>query len=99
MTHYEPTQIESADLPDTVTVLGVDGEGQTHYATSPVGGVTVYVGGEDGLQAFDLAETPVDGLEGWIDHVGSQRGWNRLNYSADGFDAHLADRLAAELEA
>jgi hypothetical protein len=62
MTHYEPRTVERTDLPDTVDVLGVDGHGHTHFATSPVGGVTVYVATDDGLEMFELAEPPVAGL-------------------------------------
>ena len=98
MTHYEPDRIKKTRLPDSIDVLGVDGHGQTHFSTSAVGGATVYVGAEDGLEVFELAETPVDGLEDWIDHVDDQRGWNRLNYTDD-WAEHAAETLAAGLEA
>jgi len=40
--HYEPRTIESTDIPTTADVLSVDSDGRTHFATSAVGGVTVY---------------------------------------------------------
>ena len=40
--HYEPRTIQSADIPTTANVLGVDSDGCTHFATSAVSGVTVY---------------------------------------------------------
>ena len=98
MSRYTPRTIESTDIPTTADVLGVDGDGRTHFATSAVGGVTVYVVEGDGVDVFELAETPVDGLEGWIDHVGSLRGWNRLNYTDD-WAEHAAETLTAGLEA
>lgn len=98
MTHYEPDRIKKTRLPDSIDVLGVDGDGRTHFATSAVGGVTIYVGTDDGLDVFELEETPVDGLEGWIDHVGDLRGWNRLNYTDD-WTEHAAETLAAGLGA
>ena len=42
MAHYEPRTIESADIPITANVLGVDSDGRTRFATSTVGDVTVY---------------------------------------------------------
>ena len=98
MAHYDPRTIESTDIPTTADVLGVDGHGRTHFATSAVGGVTVYVAEANHVDVFELAETPVDGLKGWIDHVDDQRGWNRLNYT-DGWTSHAAETLAAGLEA
>jgi hypothetical protein len=98
MTSYDPQVVESTDIPNSVDVLGVDGHGRTHFATSAVGGVTIYVGAEDGLEVFELKETPVDGLEGWIDHVGDLRGWNRLNYTDDWGD-HVVATLTEGLEA
>ena len=98
MTHYEPDTKEHTELPTTADVLGVDGHGRTHFATSAVGGVTVYVAEGDGVDVFELAETPVDGLKGWIDHVDDQRGWSRLNYTDD-WTSHAAETLAAGLEA
>lgn len=98
MSRYTPRTIESTDIPTTADVLGVDGDGRTHFATSAVGGVTVYVAEGDGVDVFELAETPVDGLEGWIDHVDDQRGWNRCNYTDD-WAEHAAETLTAGLEA
>ena len=98
MAHYEADTKERTELPNSADVLGVDGHGRTHFATSAVGGVTIYVGAENGLKVFELAETPVDGLEGWIDHVDDQRGWNRCNYTDD-WTSHAAETLAAGLEA
>ena len=40
--HYEPRTIQSADIPTTANVLGVDSDGRTRFATSAVGGVTAY---------------------------------------------------------
>jgi hypothetical protein len=40
--HYEPRTIQSADIPTTADVLGVDSDGRIHFATSTVGDVTVY---------------------------------------------------------
>lgn len=98
MAHYEADTKERTELPNSADVLGVDGHGRTHFATSAVDGVTIYVGAENGLKVFELAETPVDGLEGWIDHVDDQRGWNRLNYTDD-WTSYAAETLAAGLEA
>ena len=98
MTRYEPRTVERTELPNNVDVLGVDGHGRTHFATSAVGGVTIYVGEADGLDVFELEETPVDGLEGWVDHVGSLRGWTRLNYTDD-WAEHAVETLVAGLEA
>ena len=98
MTHYEPRTIESTDIPTTADVLGVDGDGRTHFATSAVGGVTIYVAEADGVDIFELAETPLGGLEEWIDHVGTLRGWNRLHYTDD-FGEHVVETLAEGLEA
>ena len=98
MTTYEADTKERTELPDSVDVLGVDGHGQTHFSTSAVGGATVYVGAEDGLDVFELEETPVAGLEGWVDHVGDLRGWNRLNYTDD-WTQHAVETLTAGLEA
>jgi hypothetical protein len=93
MTHFEPRTVERTDLPDAVGALGVDGEGRTHYTTTAVGGLTVYVETGEGYDAFDLEETPCGGLVDWIDHAGTLRGWNRLCYAED-FGQHLADTLA-----
>jgi len=98
MTTYELDTKESTELPTTADVLGVDGHGRTHFVTSAVGGVTVYVGKADGLEIFELEETPVAGLEGWIDHVDDQRGWNRCNYTDD-FGEHVVETLAEGLKA
>ena len=98
MTTYEADTKERTELPTTANVLGVDGDGRTHFATSAVGGVTVYVAEADGVDVFELAETPVTGLEGWVDHVGTMRGWNRLNYTDDWGD-HVVETLAEGLEA
>jgi hypothetical protein len=98
MTHYDPDPIKQTRLTDSVDVLGVDSHGQTHFSTSAVGGATVYIGAEGGLEVFELAETLVDVLEGWIDHVNDQRGWNRRNYTDD-WAEHAAETLAAGLEA
>jgi hypothetical protein len=89
---------ERTDIPTTADVLGVDGDGRTHFTTTAVGGVTVYVAEGDGVDVFELAETPVAGLEGWVDHVGTMRGWNRLNYTND-FGDHVIKTLAEGLEA
>jgi hypothetical protein len=80
MTRYEPDSVETDELPDAVDALGVDGDGRTHLATTPVGGLTIYVETADGYDVFELAEMPVSDLADWIDHVGTQRGWNRLMY-------------------
>ena len=98
MAHYEPDTKERTELPNNVDVLGVDGDGRTHFATTAVDGVTVYVAEGDGVDVFELAETPVAGLEGWIDHVGTMRGWNRLHYTDDWGD-HVVETLAEGLEA
>jgi len=98
MTRYAPRTIERTDIPTTTDALGVDGDGRTHFATSAVGGATVYVAEADGVDVFELAETPVTGLEGWVNHVGSLRGWNRLNYTDDWSD-HVVETLAEGLEA
>lgn len=98
MTHYEPRTIQRTDIPTTTDVLGVDGDGRTHFATTAVGGVTVYVAEGDGVDVFELDETPVAGLEGWVDHVGTLRGWNRLHYTGD-FGEHVVETLAEGLEA
>lgn len=93
MTRYEPQTIESDALPDAVDVLGVDGDGRTHYVTPPTtGDVTIYVETAAGFDVFDVDAMPIGDLEDWIDHVGTQRGWHRLCYTDD-FGAHLADRL------
>lgn len=97
MTHYDPDRIKKTRLTDSVDVLGVDSHGQTHFWRSAVGGATVCIGAEGGLEVFKLAETPVDGLEGWIDYVNDQRGWNRRNYTVD-WAEHAAETLAAGLE-
>ena len=98
MSRYTPRTVERTEPPNSIDVLGVDGAGRTHFATSAVGGVTVYVGADDGLDVFELEETPVDGLEGWVDHVGDLRGWNRLNYTDD-WTQHAVETLTAGLEA
>jgi len=98
MTRYDPRTVERTELPNNVDVLGVDGHGRTHFATSAVGDVTVYVAEADHVDVFELAETPVGGLEGWIDHVDGQRGWNRLNYTDD-WTQHAVETLTAGLEA
>ena len=98
MSRYIPRTVERTELPNSVDILGIDTHGQTHFATSAVGGVTIYVGAEDGLEVFELEETPVDGLEGWVDHVGDQRGWNRLNYTDD-WNAYVVETLTAGQEA
>jgi len=74
------------------------GDGPDGQETLAVGGVTVYVAEGDGVDVFELAETPVAGLEGWVDHVGTMRGWNRLNYTND-FGDHVIKTLAEGLEA
>ena len=89
---------ERTDIPTTTDALGVDGHGRTHFATSAVGGVTVYVAEADGVDVFDLNDTPVAGLEGRVNHVGSLRGWNRLNYTDD-WGEHVVETLAEGLEA
>jgi len=98
MTHYEPDTKERTELPNNADVLGVDGDGRTHFTTSAVGGVTVYVAEGDGVDVFELAETPLAGVEEWVDHVGTLRGWNRLNYTDD-FGEHAVEALAEGLEA
>ncbi|WP_250864842.1 hypothetical protein [Halorientalis regularis] len=93
MTQYTPRSVERTALPDAVDALGVDGDGRTHYITPrSAGPVTIYVETGDGFDVFELEETPCDGLEGWVDHVGTLRGWNRLCY-AESFGDHLADSL------
>ena len=48
MTPYEPDREDRTDVPTTADVLGGDGDGRTHFATSAVDGVTVYVAEGDG---------------------------------------------------
>jgi len=96
MTQYEPAAVERTALPDAVDALGVDGDGRTHFATPAThGDVTVYVTTDDGFDRFELAETPCGGLEGWIDHVGTLRGWNRLCYG-ESFSDILAHSMEVE---
>ena len=98
MSRYTPRTVERTELPNSTDVLGVDGDGRTHFATSAVGGVTIYVGEADDLDVFELKETPVDGLKGWVDHVGDLRGWNRLNYTDD-WTEHAAETIVDGVEA
>lgn len=92
MTHYEPATTKA--LPRAVDALGVDGDGRTHFATPATHGpITIYVETGDGYDVFQLSELPCDSLEGWIDHVGTLRGWGRLCYN-DSF----ADVLAHSIE-
>jgi len=92
MTQYTPDTIDSTELPTTTSALGVDGDGRTHFVTTPVDGLTIYVENGDGFDVFEVDEMPVADLEDWIDHVEAQRGWNRLCYTED-FGAHLAEAL------
>ena len=92
MTQYTPDTIDSTELPTTTNALGVDGDGRTHFVTTPVGGLTIYVETGDGFDVFEVDEMPVADLEGWIDHVEAQRGWNRLCYT-DNLGAWLAGEL------
>ena len=48
MTRYEPDRKDRTDVPAIADVLGGDGDGCTHFATSAVGGVAVYVVEGDG---------------------------------------------------
>jgi hypothetical protein len=93
MTHYKPQSVERTALPDAVDALGVDGDGRTHFATPATHGpISIYVESSEGFDVFELAETPCDGLEDWIDHVGTLRGWNELTYT-ETFGEQLADTL------
>lgn len=93
MTHYEPNSVERTELPDAVDALGIDGDGRTHYITTPVGGLTIYVETGDGFDVFEVDDMPIGDLEDWIDHVEATRSWNRLCYNTDGLGAWLADSL------
>lgn len=78
----------STTVPDKFSLIGVDGEGATHYLGNRVTheGVPVYVEKTDGsVVEWDLTETPCaecdDIVEGWINHVERKRGtWERLVY-------------------
>jgi hypothetical protein len=103
-TNDDPTQ-NSIAIPARSTVLGVDGDGSTHYLGNRVTaeGIPVYVEHADGeREVYDLTETPCfdapaydDPVEAWIDHVEATRGaWDRIEYGRS-----LVDVLAAEVPA
>jgi len=82
-----PTTKNGIDsVPADAALLGIDGDGARHYVSNPIhGDVTVYVKEATGVQTFDLAETPCDGVggpdveaAGWYDHVDAKRGWDIL---------------------
>jgi hypothetical protein len=90
MTRLEPTELDVDDLPAGVQYLGVDGDGEQHYATTPVGGLSIYVTDthydyvaqefdHERLLRFDL-EDGLD-LHDWLAQVSDERGaWQTLNY-------------------
>lgn len=82
-------------IPASAGLVGVDGDGDRHYVGNPVtdGTIRIYVKGDDGVEAYDLAETPCieqdDAVEAWIQHVARHRGWEHIAY-----ERPAAQRLA-----
>lgn len=75
-------------VPDSAALIGTDAEGATHYLGNRItaDGIPVFVEGGDGIETFDLSETPCtqadDVVEAWIDHVERKRGeWERIVYN------------------
>jgi len=95
---------EKADvIPADASRIGVDADGAPHYLGDPVqhDGIPVYVDAADGVEEWDLTETPcgaVDGdaVDAWIDHVERKRGeWQRILYGRT-LTEMLADAVEGE---
>jgi hypothetical protein len=103
MTTNADTTQECIAIPPRATVVGVDGDGATHYLGNRVTaeGIPVYVEHDDGSrEMFDLVETPCydhpdyeDPVEAWIAHVRATVGeWGRVEYGRG-----LVEVLTAEV--
>jgi hypothetical protein len=103
MNDYDHTQVEDTDLSSGVQYLGTDADGEQHYATTPVGGLSVfvtdtrydYVAGkfDATVRRYDLED---NGVEDWMRAVAQERGpWQVANVipqdSSCGRSAEVAD--------
>lgn len=79
---------DTPTIPNGAGLIDIDGDGATHYLGNRVAsdGIPVFVEDDDGIEAFDLTDTPCtkaeDVVECWIDHVERKRcDWRRVVYN------------------
>jgi hypothetical protein len=78
--------------------LGVDGEGTAHYWDGYERAAVVVpddAATTDDADRFDLADTPLETLRGWAEHVRNKRGWETGPRICSSIVDQLADRLEA----
>lgn len=67
----EPDHLDA--VPAKANYWGTDGDGDEHYWS--VTEQTMYVDGDDGVEAFEIPATPCEDLVDWAIHVAMHRGY------------------------
>ena len=79
-TQVEPNVLDG--VPAHANYWGTDGAGDEHYWS--VSEYTMYVDTDDGVEGFDIHETPCEDLVDWAIHIALKRGyWADVDLSAE----------------
>ena len=90
MSATNPGAKKTDELRGKASLIGIDGDGDRHYVVTPTvaDGHPVLVETDDGVEEFDLEETPCadqeDAIDAWIQHVANKRGgWGYIAYNQE----------------